>query len=248
MKGKTTIKIEGNKDIKIGENVVKVTATAEDGTSRIYTINIKNEEAIFGLESLTVDGKAVKDFKTDKFEYEIDIDNLDKLDIKAKATEEGATIEILGNEDLQEGENLITIMVTSKDSKKTATYQIKANKLALVEQKQEKKLDLINIAICAIIALIVLIIIILLIMKYVSNKNDEEDDYDNFNDDDYNPFEDGKKEEIITAQKDKEEFADDMQSVEEPKKQEDKKYTVDNLFENDDDDTSSRRGRGKHSK
>ena len=172
---KTSIRVEGNENIKTGENKIKVAVIAEDGTTRNYIIVVTvGDEKIFGLATIKIDGKEISGFATDKFNYEYKFENLDKLDIKAIANEEDATIEILGNEDLHDGENTITIVVTSKDGEKTATYQIKANKGAIV-QKTEKKFNLINIIISVLIALIVLIIIILLILKYVGDKEELED-------------------------------------------------------------------------
>ena len=79
------------------------------------------------------------EFKTDVYEYKINIKDIDMLDIEAIATKEDATIEILGNENLQEGENIITIIVKSKDEEQTVTYQIKATKLIVTEEPEPQE-------------------------------------------------------------------------------------------------------------
>ena len=58
--------------------------------------------------------------------------NFGKTDeeIEAIANDESATVEILGNEELKEGENIITIIVSANEGEEQVTYQIKANKVA----------------------------------------------------------------------------------------------------------------------
>lgn len=55
--------------------------------------------------------------------------DIDKLDITAIANDENMKIEILGNENFVEGQNLVSIIVTGEDEKDTVTYQIKVNKI-----------------------------------------------------------------------------------------------------------------------
>lgn len=182
---KATVKIEGNETIVEGENIVKVIVTAEDGTTtKTYTIKVTKQEKVFGLKSLNIKDTDISDmFKTDVYEYSINIKNIDQLDIEAVATEEDATIEILGNENLQEGENIITIIVTSKDEKNTITYQIKATKLLVTEQQTEAKtIDKMSIiyAVVGGIALIALVIVAIYTIKHRKQNMyyNNEDDFD----------------------------------------------------------------------
>lgn len=182
---KATVKIEGNETIVEGENVVKVIVTAEDGTTtKTYTIKVTKQEKVFGLKSLNIKDTDISDmFKTDVYEYSINIKNIDQLDIEAVATEEDATIEILGNENLQEGENIITIIVTSKDEKNTITYQIKATKLLVTEQQTEAKtIDKMSIiyAVVGGLALIALVIVVIYTIKHRKQNMyyNNEDDFD----------------------------------------------------------------------
>lgn len=182
---KATVKIEGNETIVEGENIVKVIVTAEDGTTtKTYTIKVTKQEKVFGLKSLNIKDTDISDmFKTDVYEYSINIKNIDQLDIEAVATEEDATIEILGNENLQEGENIITIIVTSKDEKNTITYQIKATKLLVTEQQTEAKtIDKMSIiyAVVGGLALIALVIVVIYTIKHRKQNMyyNNEDDFD----------------------------------------------------------------------
>ena len=161
--GKSTVKVEGNTNIVAGENVITVEVTAEDGTKKTYKVILTNEKETtsLGLQSLKIKDVELKGFSPDKFEYEVSFKDLEKLEIEAIANEEGAIIEISGNENLiEEGEHLITIMVSSADGKQTVNYQIKANKLKQEAQNIENKLDIKNIIIYGVIALVILVLII----------------------------------------------------------------------------------------
>ena len=233
---KATVKIEGNNDIRIGENKIVIRVTAEDGTEKLYTITLNNEETdAFGLSSLKIKDVDLKGFRTDKYEYEIRFSNLDKLEIEAIANEEGASIEILGNENLKEGENIITIIVTSKDGQKSATYQINAMKSIV---QTTKTINYKNLAICAALALFILILIITLIVIYIKNKNNYDEDEDEDEDESLysNVFE--NNDQLLNKNTDTEADEDINH-----------KYFEDDEFDKqDDDDDNYRRGKGKHSR
>lgn len=169
---KSTVKIEGTESIKFGENTVNITVTAEDETTKIYTVKVINENTtVLGLSNLIIRNLEFENFSPSIYEYAVEFKDLDKLDIVATANEEGATVEIIGNENLVKGENIITIIVTSEDGTKTATYQIKATKLATVAQEETKQINGKSILISALIAVVVLIIIIILVSKYAKKDN-----------------------------------------------------------------------------
>lgn len=196
----------GDVQLKEGENTVKVTVTAEAGNTKVYTLTIKrrtaaedatetttNTEATtsdaFGLESLDIkDVKLKPSFKTEIYKYEIDLDkDLSQLDISAIPTDDDTTVEIAGNEDLKDGENLITIVVANKKTKETATYQITVNKNVEVETESNGseqveefswlkpstwgKEDIIK---GMIIAVLLLLIIIAIILKVKLSKEKKE--------------------------------------------------------------------------
>lgn len=234
---KTTVKITGNEQIEVGENAILITATAEDGTTKIYTITVTNEEVEpLGLLSLKIKDIEIKDFSPSKFDYAIEFKELDKLDIEAIANKEDATVEILGNEGLIEGKNIITIIVTSADGEEIATYQITANKLAVIEQKQE--LNIKSIVISALIALVVLIAIIILIVKYVKKNDNLEIDYiytDN--------LEEQESENTIEENETKEEKEETQDEKEEAPIE--SKIEIEETI---DEELPRKRGKGKHSK
>lgn len=180
---KASVSIQGNKDLKDGENKLTISVSAEDGTTKIYEITItKSEKVALGLKSLKIkDTDIASTFKTDVYKYEINVKDVTKLDIEATPSDETATIEIVGNEDLQEGENIITIIVSSKDGKEKVTYQIKANKIiAKVDTTKKQEIDP-KIYLYVGIGVILLIALIIVIVYTIKHRNQEEFEYsDNF--------------------------------------------------------------------
>lgn len=201
---KATISGTGNKQLQEGVNTFVVTVTAEDETTKKYTVNVtrqatekkeedettgeqqpeetndKQTKLADGLEELEIEGIDLSPaFKTDVYEYTAKYVGEDtKLNVKTKPTDNYYTVEITGNEDLKEGENVITILVSDPDGNNIATYQILVNKSLVDEEileneqeeaiKQKEKRNKI-IAISASIVLI-LIVVIILIIKHIKNR------------------------------------------------------------------------------
>lgn len=198
-------KIEGTGKISLkeGENIAKVEVTAEDGkTKKTYTIKITREKSAvveqpteepqkpeetqkpeeqpeeeLGLSELTIkDITMDPKFNPKKYEYTIGIkEDISSLEIQAKANDEKATVEIIGNENLKQGENIITILVTNSESGESATYQIIVNKNVKEEVVGStfgtKQKILIGVA----IALVVIIIVAIILKIKLSKKDDEEE-------------------------------------------------------------------------
>lgn len=150
---KASYKVTGNTNLKAGQtNVVKVTVTAEDGTQKVYKINVirKNSEennvpniietpeekeitkkVNLTLKSLEIKGLILNpEFSSNVYEYTADLtEGLTELEVLAIATQADDTIiEITGNKELKDGENIITIVVKSSDKKESKTYTVKVNK------------------------------------------------------------------------------------------------------------------------
>ena len=223
---KATVDVKGNKDLKEGENTVTVSVSAEDGTIKIYEIKVTRLKAEpLGLSSLKIKDTNIENkFKTDIYEYSIDIEDVSKLEIEAIANDEKATVEILGNEDLQEGENIITIIVSSEDGEEKVTYQIKASKEVkkvepIVEDKKEP-----NNKIYFYIAIVaILVIALIIVVVYVIKNRNNEPKYVFTGDYDDEP------EDL------QEDFPEEL-----PERKETKK---DNYFLDNDDDFRNRRGK-----
>lgn len=175
---KAKVEITGNEELKLGDNIIKITVTAEDGTVRTYMITVTKEETVqFGLSELSIEGITLTpEFSTGVYEYTANTDNkeLKELNITTKASDEDAKIEIIGNSDFKEGENVITILVSQGEE--TVTYQIKLNIVDTPVETPQENNNMIYYIGGAILAVIILVIIIVVVKKRKSGTRDEEDD------------------------------------------------------------------------
>ena len=196
----------GIKDLKSGDNNFDVTVIAEDGTKKTYKINIirdgegkgqqedKQDEKIVeeqntetvqeqysgdGLASLKIENLELSpSFDTVIYEYTAKyIGDNTSLDIKTTTTDPYYTVEITGNEELKEGENIINVLVSDPDGKNVATYQITVNKslvdeeaIAREQEEIRKKEQQKGIIIGGSIGFVILVIIIVLIIRHRRDK------------------------------------------------------------------------------
>ena len=181
---KATVEITGNESLVAGDNAVKITVTAQDGTTRIYTINVKKGEATtLGLSSLKINGYTLSPkFSSNVYEYKINVldPNITKLDVLATANVENAKVEVTGNTNLVKGENTITITVTSEVGKEKVIYQILVNKDSDVTATTNKKDMIIYGGI--VVGVILIFVIIIIVVKSRKKKkqptnNNNADDY-----------------------------------------------------------------------
>ena len=133
------------------------------------------EEQTLGLAELKIDGITLSpSFKKDVYEYTAKLkEDKDKLDVIATPITDGNKVEILGNDNLKDGENTITIIVSDESGENTATYQINVTKekkeKTFLEKIMEKKKECLIIgALCVAI----IVVVIILIVYHVHSKND----------------------------------------------------------------------------
>ncbi len=120
-------------------NTVTVTVTAEDGTTKAYTVTITRAEAGTNadLSDLTIDGSSVSDFAADKVSYTMSLPNstgqvtveATKSDIKATVviTPAAAAAAAGYQVDLSGRESVITATVTAEDGA-TKAYKVTINR------------------------------------------------------------------------------------------------------------------------
>lgn len=108
-------------ELVAGENNrITITVTAEDGTPRTYTINVTREAltADATLKELSI--KESKSFKLEenKYTYNVKIGkNVKTLTLDYTPSDENATVEVEGNENLKDGSK-VRITVTAEDGTK----------------------------------------------------------------------------------------------------------------------------------
>ena len=195
--------VTGTGDIELNEgaNEAKVEVIAQDGTKKTYTITITRKasetaattDSKFGLSSLSISGQTISpNFKNTIYSYTVGIkEDISSLEINAVATDKEAKIEIMGNENLQQGENTIKVIVKNEKTNQTVTYKITVNKNVVSETKVERNFfnpstwgkEMIIKSI--IVAVLILLIIIAVVLKVkiskeakLENGNDNHDDID----------------------------------------------------------------------
>ena len=147
---KATIEGIGSKTLDVGLNTFTVKVTAEDKkTTKTYTLKITREEekeeepiedeepieqeneniSVVGLTNLQIEGlELTPEFSNDVYEYKVIVPSDKKvLDIKTERSSDDIIIDIVGNTNLQKGENVITLLVYNSKKDETTTYQIIAN-------------------------------------------------------------------------------------------------------------------------
>ena len=175
------VRISGNTRLTRQENTVTVRVTAEDGTSRAYSITVlKAPEVNLKLDSLQIEGLELNPvFDEDTFYYTSSLvdTELTKLNVNAVASDETANVEVIGADNLVDGENLINIIVSNDDE--TTIYQVNVDVDMLGEKEKEvdnvitRVRKIINYALwgfAGFLLVIVLILIIVLIRKIIKRK------------------------------------------------------------------------------
>ena len=152
---KATITGAGAQKLNVGKNELNVIVTAEDGTTKTYTINVTREEGKNGatenttsnnttnsvvsqdnknsesdLKKLSIKGyNLTPSFSPNVYEYKVNVtENVSSLDIETEKANDNVSIDIAGNENFVEGENTITLLVYNEETKQNSTYQIIVNK------------------------------------------------------------------------------------------------------------------------
>ncbi len=188
---KAKFDIQGNENFKVGNNIVRITVTAEDGTTRIYSITVtKTNEA--GDEEIEENGLKLKklqinnatlepSFNPDVTSYNITVSDPSAIkvsDIIAETEDEDINVTIAEAEANKNGERVITIMLENSDGTQSAVYQVTIKKsvfnpIAEIKKNTDKKIYFILGGIIGI--LLIAIIVIIILLKKTSNTDDIQD-------------------------------------------------------------------------
>lgn len=141
---KGTVTINGNDELKVGENLIEIIVTAEDSSTDKYTIKAIRAKQELSLQTLSIyyvneNGEKVElklepQFSFDVYSYSVNdilAHTIQSLSVEAKANTENAKVEIVGNDELKSGTNEITIKISVTDEaglEEQKTYTIKVQK------------------------------------------------------------------------------------------------------------------------
>lgn len=215
-----TAKSGGTTNVQIVEGEQTLTITLDTGyqtTRRIISTiegeetppNVieepKQEEKVI-LKSLVIKGidkeeiidfDLTPEFSSEVYEYSLNIPkeqyDITKLDIEAIGDKEEFTVEVTGNEELVDGENIVKIIVKSKDGEKTTEYIIKVNKEEKVIETvttpvldvtpntgvEDNSKQIIKITIVGFTTLIAVAGMVFAVIEYKYKKENEDDEEDN---------------------------------------------------------------------
>ena len=186
----TTNQEKNNEEVTNDENSNN---TIELVNNEVDNSNVDNEDMVLGLSRLEIVGVNFSEgFDPDIHSYTLKLNFFVKdLNITAEANKTDAKIEIIGNENFEEGENDVTILVSSADNKETATYQIKVTIPSEVASSPQNNIQFYLICGTIILAAIVVIGIIASIYKK-KNKSRSEHKNSKIDDDMLDPYIDMK--------------------------------------------------------
>lgn len=138
---KATLDYEKNPNLTIGENVINIKVTAENGNVKNYKLSITREKILSANKNIKifVDGKEVTFnlFRSDIINISND---KEKIDITYELEDSNANAEIMGNENLQVGHKEIIVRVTAENGE-TQDYILIVEKEDLKKEEDKKEND-----------------------------------------------------------------------------------------------------------
>ena len=149
---RATVTGNGKVQLSSGSNTISVNVKAENGIERTYKVEIEKEvvkeaPTLSSMEvKLKTDGQnsdsleIEPEFSSDVFEYNCNVENyVNGLEINAISNNENAKVEVEGNTDFKEGNNVVKITVKSEDGENV--YKINVNKKAAIQQVNSSNVE-----------------------------------------------------------------------------------------------------------
>lgn len=260
---KAKVNVSGNSGFETGSNnKITIKVTAEDGTTKTYTIKVTKlateeekpgnliDEELY-LNSLSITGIELSPaFSKDVFSYTATLndESINEVTVNAKANNSKAKVEITGNKNLLIGENTINIVLTLDGKTEQVVYQIVLNKIGNTEEEtietnievptqytNDSKIKLYILIPILVVILIIVAIVVLIVLIVKENKKLATEGNDNIDKQDDDKT--SKAEEYNVFENDVNEFKG--QSVE---------YSSnDNMLDNKENTIKQNKKKGKHS-
>lgn len=120
---KASVSGTGTKNLKVYSNVFNIVVTAESGAKRTYSVNVVRRDADGNAGALSTNNSLTKlsvegcqlTFVESQLEYRCEVDNLTtSVKISAETADNKATVVIANVDQLNVGDNPITVSVTSE--------------------------------------------------------------------------------------------------------------------------------------
>lgn len=124
------VTINGNENLQVGNNQVRITVSNSNSSTQTYIINVKRlsvDESLSNnnyLESLSV-LKYDINFNKNKLQYTLKINSEKELDITTLSEDKNATIRVVGNENLKNNSKIKIIVIAEDLSERVYTINIK---------------------------------------------------------------------------------------------------------------------------
>ncbi len=148
---KANVTITGNNNLHMGENTTNIKVESQDKSKnsiyKIYVTKTQNlDTANANLETLAVRQANLKpEFDNNVTKYKIEIaNNIDRIDILAIPQRENAKVNIIGNGEMQIGDNKIEINVLAENGTTHKKYEIlvhRRNNEEEIKNKEERQVQ-----------------------------------------------------------------------------------------------------------
>lgn len=144
-----TVEITGNTNLKEGSNIINIQVISKDKTQkRLYSIQVTKtanlELANTNLEILAIEDVLLNPpFDINETNYKVEVsNNSTSINIFAVPENEQAIVEISGKDNLKEGNNLVTVLVTAQNGFTKKKYQVEVyRRNAQQEKKYQEEIE-----------------------------------------------------------------------------------------------------------
>ena len=168
---KAKVKITGDENFVTGNNIVKVVVTAENGTTKTYTITVvKSKYGSGPVLDLKVKGYEISpEFDPSRYTYSVDVVGKTSVELEYVLADQNSKVTIEGADNLKVGKNEVKLIVTEKDGTVT-TYTVEVNVAPSSDVVEEENNTIWLIIILILILLIVAETVYILVKKKQENK------------------------------------------------------------------------------